>query len=147
MAMSAVEGPSIAMREPRTLAETGLEPEFVKDLIAKSIHFATRLTGAKIADQLCLPHPMVAPLLRQLRTEQAIDVAGSAAQIESAFEFVLTAKGRERTQHALLTNGYVGPAPVTLTEYTQVARSQGAAARAEVRRSTVQAALQHLVLP
>ncbi len=136
-----------SVREPRTIEETGLDPEFVKDLILKSVLFSNRLSGARMAEQLCLPHPVIGPLLRQLRQEQLLDVAGASGQLEAAFEFSVTSKGRERAHHAMQTCGYIGPAPVTLEQYTEVARAQGVAARAEVRRATVQAALAHLVLP
>lgn len=133
---------------PHRLEETGLPPEFLEDLILKTIRTSSRLSGSRIAERLALSPTVVGPLLRNLRQQGYLEVPSSAGgAIELGFEHALTAPGRARAAEALEVSGYVGPAPVTLEEYTAVIGAQGGAVRATIEPRDVDEVLSHLVLP
>src|SRR5262245_6396090 len=98
--------------EPKSIAETGLSPTLIEDLICKYVLAVGSASGREVAEQLCLPFVVLEDLLRSLRTRQILVHAGSAQMGD--YVYALTDQGRTRAQAAMATSGYVGPAPVTL---------------------------------
>jgi predicted ATPase with chaperone activity len=113
------------MREPSSVEETGLDLNFVADLVLKMIYFNSLTTAQLIADTLCLPFfNIVDRALVLLKREEMVEVAGSNGFGELAYQYVVTPKGSARAHDLIERSAYVGPAPVTLEAYRQVARAQ-----------------------
>jgi len=130
---------------PRTPAETGLEPAFLGELIIKTGYFATELEGLRIAEELCLPfNAVIEPLIRQLKDEQYIEIRGGRSSMAAQWRFVITSKGIEKAHEILQKNGYYGPAPVSVSEYTEMVHRQRLAP--DVTLTEVKAAFHDLVL-
>ena len=108
---------------PRTLRETGLSQPFAVDLISKHLAEAGVLDLAILAERLALAGSLVEDLLAFLRAEGRVEVLG--AQGGSPFlRFGLTERGRMAAETALARDGYVGPAPVTLSDYRRLVHAQ-----------------------
>ena len=100
---------------PASIEETGLGEEFVEQAICKYLAVFGTNKGRSVADHLCLPFNVIEPLLGTLRTNQLVVHAGSAPFND--YYYSLTAQGRSRAMSFLEACGYVGPAPVPLSDY------------------------------
>lgn len=129
---------------PTTLAETGLPPEQLSQLLLKHL-YAGEAAGTLLADRLKLPYSIFENLMDRARAEKLIEVRGSSGTGTAGFRFALTDLGRERTIQFLDANQYTGPAPVPLSAY--VANMRGLLAnRGHVDRQRVLAGFSHLVV-
>jgi hypothetical protein len=103
--------------EPSTIEDTGLGYEALKQLLTKAL-FAGEVSGLVLAEKLCLPYALLESLFEHLRVEKLIEVRGAAGSGTAGFRYALTDLGRERAATYFDANGYVGPAPVPLHQYT-----------------------------
>lgn len=132
--------------EPKSVEETGLDLVFISDLALKVIYFHNQVTGQAISDTLCLPFFNVADkALTALKREELVEVSGSQGFGEPAYQYGITPKGVSRVNQALERTTYMGPAPVTLGQYTAVIRDQ-TLADVRVSPEEVRAAMSDLVL-
>jgi hypothetical protein len=106
-----------APREPATIADTGLSYESLKQLLTKAL-YSGEMSGVALGDQLCLSYALLEALLEHLRVEKLIEVRGAAGSGTAGFRYALTDLGRDRAAAYFDANGYVGPAPVPLAQYT-----------------------------
>ncbi len=138
--------PSFIPPVPRTLEETGLSLALLSDLALKILYNAGLLTGGQVAERLRLPYTgVVEEILDFLKREQLVEVQGARGMGEQAYQYVLTARGRDRAREALDRSQYAGPAPVPLSAYSLAVRRQshrGTRVTPRVMRQT----LSHLVL-
>jgi hypothetical protein len=102
---------------PITIEETGLSYEQLKQLILKML-YAGEVTGLVLSDKLCLQYVLLEALMEHLRHEKLIEVRGASGSGSAGYRYALTDLGRERAGTYFEGNGYVGPAPVPLKQYT-----------------------------
>jgi len=102
---------------PTTFEETGLDINVLLDLALKHAYHIPRFSTQWAAEKLCLPLPLVAELLEQLRAANLLEVIGHLGLMNHLFAI----SGRGRDQAARLTEicGYIGPAPVSIDNYTR----------------------------
>jgi hypothetical protein len=134
---------SIAPR-PQDLEATGLSQRFLADLVAKHLHSAGTLTLAQLAERLALAGPVIEKVLHFMRREARVEVK-PRLDGQSTLPFALTDQGRNLALDAFMRSGYVGPAPVTLSQYSRVIAAQQVHGR-KVTRADVAAALEDLVI-
>lgn len=101
---------------PRSIADTGLTPDILEQLIIKTL-FAGELTGLVIADRMRLPYSILEPLVERTRAQLMVEVRGAVGTGAASFRYALTDLGRDRARQFLDVNQYIGPAPVTLPAY------------------------------
>jgi predicted ATPase with chaperone activity len=134
------------LREPRSIAETGLNPAFLNDLALKTIYYRGEMNGQEIASSLRLPYAnIVDQVLAFLLKEELVSITGSSGFGERAYNHVITHKGSIKAQEALARSQYVGPAPISLETYTRAAYAQ-ALGEIVVRQSEIRQAFAHLVV-
>jgi hypothetical protein len=133
-------------RAPRSLAETGLSPSFLFDLTLKSLYYQNEMRGTELADALCLPFLVVEETLESLRREKLIEVRGTEGPSRAAYRFCILSAGRDRAREALMVSRYVGPAPVSLEEYSRTVLSQNIGLD-RIPADRLREAFSHLVLP
>lgn len=109
-------------RAPATLREAGVSQAVMERIIMRFLLQAGSLAGRRIGMQLKLPFRLVEPVLRQLRSEKQIDLAGTTATGDC--EYLLTPLGRERAQQYVEECSYFGAAPVPLSDYTASVAAQ-----------------------
>ena len=139
-----VEGAHVP--QPGSVEETGLELSSLVDLTLKTVHFAGRPSGRRLASQLALPFSVTDELVSFLRQEQMIEVVGSSGVGDQAYQYALTERGRKKVDEALSRSQYVGPAPVPFSLYTQVLQQQSVN-NISIDHETYLSQLSHLVLP
>ncbi len=108
--------------EPKTIAETGLPGSLIESLLLKRLSVVGMSSGRQLANDVCLPYPMLEQVFLHLRSHQLIVQKGSAPLND--FLYSLTDNGRERATVAMNTCAYVGPAPVPLMEYVVSVEAQ-----------------------
>ena len=129
---------------PRTLADTGLQPDHVEQLILKTLYVG-EASGMSVADKMRLPFSILEPLVERLRAERLIEVRGASGTGSAGYRYALTDLGRDRTREFLAVNGYIGPAPVPLKQYYETMQRL-AAARGFIDRERLRGGFAHLII-
>ncbi len=111
---------------PTTLAETGLHPDTLAQLMLKTL-IAGESSGTQLSDNLRLPYSVLDALLQHARVEKLIEVRGASGAGAAGYRYALTDLGRDRAMQFLDINRYVGPAPVPLAQYNAYVRASMAA--------------------
>ncbi len=107
---------------PLDLNRTGLNEKLVEDLIFKLLLSRGIMTGIQIADEICLPFRIIAPILLDLKKQLFLAYRSDAGI--SDFEYILTEQGRTKALTAAESSAYVGSAPVPFAEYVKSFESQ-----------------------
>ncbi len=131
---------------PRRTADTGLPWAFISNLILKTFYYRSDMKGHELARALRLPFSVVEEHIEDLRREKLIEVKGAEGVNLATYRFTITQLGRDRAREALKISQYVGPAPVTLNDYTDGLLAQSGS-REPVNAAILEAGLSHLVLP
>ena len=113
---------------PHNLASTGLTLMQVGDLVVKQLYLHGQLLGVDIARHIRLPFQVVDESLRFLKEHKIIEVSSGDVIGPASYRFNLTDLGRRRSKESFEQCGYVGPAPVSLDQYSRQCRSQSVAA-------------------
>ncbi|MBN1486275.1 MAG: ATP-binding protein [Anaerolineae bacterium] len=135
--------------QPRDIKETGVSMGLLADLALKTLYFESYMSGRALAERLALPFANVVDnIMDFLKRETLCEVRGASGRgslAAAGYEYVLTAKGRERAQDALERTQYVGPTPVPLSVYNESVRAQGLK-DVVVHQRQLRQAIAHLVL-
>ena len=105
--------------EPATIAATGIDEIDLLGLLMKLIYSGRLETCRQFVDAIKLPYHMVAELVQMAVDRQLLRTLGmrnSESPIDMGYAF--TEEGKRWTIDALDRMRYVGPAPVTLEEFT-----------------------------
>ena len=143
-ASSAIPNTAPAPPVPKSLHETGLSADQVEQLLIKTL-YGGEATGLTVAERIRLPFTMIEPLVERLRTEQLVEVRGSAGAGSATYRYALTDGGRDRARQYLDVSQYVGPAPVTLAAYLAQMRTLSEA-RVYIDRERLRQGFSHLII-
>ncbi len=105
--------------EPPTIEATGIDETDLMSLLMKLIHAGHLVDCRQFIDAIKLPYHIVSQLVRMAVDRQllrALGMRGSNSPIDMSYAF--TEEGKRWTIDALERLHYVGPAPVTLDEFT-----------------------------
>lgn len=111
--------------EPASLKDTGLSEYFLDSLILRTLGVSGNLSGRAVATALCVPFPIVEPLLDRLRSQQLIAYRGCGTLND--YIYTLTEEGRRQALVRQGESAYLGPAPVPLSDYLISVHAQGIA--------------------
>ncbi len=129
---------------PEELADTGVHEQFLCDLALKHVAMLPEPTTATVADRLHLPRALAEELLYQLYREKLIEMRLQSAVGNT--RYAMLDHGWERVARLNSLSGYLGPAPVSLADYTHMMRLQAVPSQ-PASLETVRAAFKDLVLP
>lgn len=133
-------------RSPRTLGQSGLSLMQISDLVLKHMYLHGTLLGVDVARNMRLPFNIVDESLRMLKTQKAIEVSSGDVIGTASYSFHLTESGKRRAHEAFEKCGYVGPAPVSLEQYSEQCQRQSVSL-IECSPNALRYAMQHLILP
>jgi hypothetical protein len=128
----------------KSLQDTGLGMDQIEQLLVKTL-YGGEATGLALADRMRLSFTMLEPLIEHVRSEQLVEVRGSAGAGASSYRYALTDAGRDRARQYLDVSQYVGPAPVSLAAYLAQMRTL-AAARQYIDRERLRQGFEHLII-
>jgi hypothetical protein len=129
---------------PATIAETGLHPDSLAQLLLKTL-IGGESSGTGLADRLRLPYSVLEALVQHARVEKLIEVRGATGVGTAGYRYVLTDLGRDRAGQFLDVCRYVGPAPVALAQYNAYVRAC-MAARPYVDRELLSTGFDQLIV-
>jgi hypothetical protein len=135
---------SLGPPTPEDLEETGVSESFLRDLALKSVAGLPEVTSATVAERLHLPCALAEEILYRLYREKLIEMRLQSTA--GATRYAMLDQGWERLVRMESQNGYRGPAPVSLADYSHMMRLQGSPSR-PASIETVRAAFSDLVLP
>jgi hypothetical protein len=107
---------------PTTVAETGLHPDTLAQLMLKTL-VGGEASGTGLAEAMRLPYSLLDTLIQHARVEKLVEVRGSSGAGSAGYRYVLTDMGRNRAMQFLDVSQYVGPAPVPLKQYSAYVRA------------------------
>lgn len=137
-----MEAPSLAPR-PRSLEETGLGELYLADLLCKHLFERGVLDLQEVIQCAALSGSQVEQVFAVLREQGRAEVRGT--NNNGLLRFALTERGRADAQEALLRDGYIGPAPVPLEQYTGLVSRQAMTSRG-LDRHSVHAAFEDITI-
>jgi hypothetical protein len=129
---------------PTTIAETGLHPDTLSQLLLKTL-VAGEATGTALAEKLRLPYSVLDALVQHARVEKLVEVRGTSGTGTAGYRYALTDLGRDRAMQFLDISRYVGPAPVPLAHYNAYVRAC-MAARPYVDRDRLATGFEQLIV-
>ncbi|MBI3923360.1 MAG: ATP-binding protein [Armatimonadetes bacterium] len=110
---------------PNSVEETGLSFSFLCDLTMKTLMVRGQITGGDLADFLRLPYSKVMEdVLRFLRDDGQVEIKRGVDYQETSWELALTQKGMVSANQVMQREGYIGPAPVPLSDYNERIENQ-----------------------
>ncbi len=109
---------------PQTIEETGLNRTFLYEHTIRIIYNKGRATGLDLVEETGLPYTIIDILLRDLRKQEQVDIAGQRGYGDVNYEYTLTPRGAQSAQEALLKTMYAGPIPVPLDTWIQSVKAQ-----------------------
>jgi len=130
-------------KAPESLEEAKLSADDVERLVLKFLLARGAATGREIAGQVCLPYPLVEPVLRDLKMQQFVGYRGAAEMGD--YEFAITDAGRERARLYAEDCTYFGAAPVSLADYLRSTAAQ-TIARQEATETDLKEAFSDLII-
>jgi predicted ATPase with chaperone activity len=110
-------------RPPRTLSETGLPEDLIRELLLKHLYDGGMLDIHQLHNRLKLPGAVLEPILDKLRKNQRV-LANTPLESSVAVRYQLTELGMADASNILLKSGYLGPAPITLEHYRSLVAAQ-----------------------
>jgi hypothetical protein len=129
---------------PTTIAETGLHPDSLAQLMLKTL-IAGESNGTSLAESLRLPYSVLEALVQHARVEKLIEVRGAGGVGTAGYRYALTDLGRDRANQFLDLCRYIGPAPVPLAQYNAQVRA-AMASRPWIDRDCLARGFEHLVV-
>jgi MoxR-like ATPase len=129
---------------PEELADTGISEGFLCDLALKHVAMLPEPTTNAVAERINLPRTLTEDLLQKLYREKLIEVKMQSAI--GSTRYAMLDHGWDRLARLLSMCGYVGPAPVSLRDYTHMMKLQSIPSNT-ASMETVRQAFHDLVLP
>jgi len=116
---------SVAPRAPQRMAETGLDGNFLIDLLVKTVYRMGLERPSDIGREMKLPVGVIVEMIEAAQGLKLIETLGQlGASLTAEMRYTLTGKGREWALECLAQSEYYGPAPVTLRAFAQQIQKQ-----------------------
>lgn len=129
---------------PEEIADTGISEQFLCDLALKHVAMLPEPTTTAVAERINLPRTLTEDLLQKLYREKLIEVKMQSAI--GSTRYAMLDHGWDRLARLLSISGYVGPAPVSLRDYTHMMKLQSIPSNT-ASLETVKQAFHDLILP
>jgi hypothetical protein len=129
---------------PEEITDTGIAEGFLCDLALKHVAMLPEPTTQAIAERINLPRTLAEDLLQKLYREKLIEVKMQSAI--GSTRYAMLDHGWDRYARLLSICGYVGPAPVSLRDYSHMMKLQSVPSNT-ASMETVRQAFNDLVLP
>ena len=112
-------------RPPESLEDTGLDAEFLGDLLVKTVYRLNLERPSEMSASLKLPVPLIDKLIQRAHDKKLIEMKGQlGASLAAEMRYALTSRGREWALEALEQSEWIGPAPVPVDMFVRQAKHQ-----------------------
>ena len=130
---------------PLTVEETGLDLEFIADLVLKHLLFMGEFSLADVAARLKLSLAIIDQAVEVLRRDKLVEPRRGTGYSSMTYTFALTNQGKDRASSLLEICRYIGPAPITLKTYCDMVEDQTVKS-AMIDEESIKRAFGHLVI-
>ncbi|GAA4879584.1 AAA family ATPase [Ferrimonas pelagia] len=143
---ASLEQEPIVIRKPApvTIAEIGVDPALLMQLLVKHLSDGDVLTLSELSQRLALRAVLVQQLLDEAK--QTALVENRQASHTGQMRYSLSRQGRDAAQMYFATSGYLGPTPVPLAQFADQVRAQSSRQQ-QVTRDDFIKALEGMVIP
>lgn len=128
---------------PELLEHSGLTLGFLADLALKIVSSDANCTSERVSEKIKLPMGISENIMQYLYREKYIDIRERLGVARN--RYAILDRGWEKVQRLISINGYIGPAPITLEDYTSGIRWMHAHTQT-ADPADVSTAYSHLVL-
>ncbi|MEJ2415464.1 MAG: hypothetical protein P8Y45_00710 [Exilibacterium sp.] len=104
---------------PTSVEQTRLSVKLLKSLTLKHVFNEGVASIRCLAERLCLVGSVVETIVKLLREDALLELSVSRSS-GVGVAFALTEQGRQAARDALERSGYLGPAPVPLSDYSAI---------------------------
>ena len=129
---------------PEEITDTSISEQFLCDLALKHVAMLPEPTTTAVAERINLPRTLTEDLLQSLYREKLIEVKMQSAI--GSTRYAMLDHGWDRLARLLSISGYVGPAPVSLRDYSHMMKLQSIPSNT-ASIDTVKQAFHDLILP
>jgi hypothetical protein len=105
--------------EPKNIEATGIDDTELVDLLIKQIYTSRLRSANEFADAIKLPGHIVPELVRLALERKLLYARGVRPDNTAVMTYDLTDEGRRTAAEALQRSQYIGPAPVTLSQFNE----------------------------
>lgn len=133
---------TLTIPAPGRIEQFGLHRNLLEDLALKILYLEGEMDLAELGAQMRIDVGVVREIFESLRKHLLCEVKGMRA---GNHVIAVSSEGRTRALELLVLNQYVGPAPVSLSDYVNRVQAQ-TVRNFRARPSAVGAAFAHLVL-
>ncbi len=132
---------------PNSIKATGIGGTHVLRLMLKAMAVDGLETSGALGHRLKLPTTLVQSMIQDAVDKKLLESLGQSRLSETVeVRYVLTTMGRQWAAEALNQSQYIGPAPVSLTHYTDQVRRQSMSSQ-RVDMDGIQRAFKRMVVP
>lgn len=131
---------------PKSVAETGLNQQFLINSVLKMIYLTNAETVTEISEHLKLYPSVVEMLLQTAKKENLVEVRGAIHASLNILRYSLTTLGRQWAADALRHSQYNGPVPVSLSDFINQVQKQSIV-NERIDAAMLRRSFAHLVLP
>lgn len=107
---------------PDNVAQLGIDPRIVFDILVKFLSTTGHGTTATIAETLAVSRRLASVLMEQARAQGIVELKPGIVAGELRVE--LTPRGKSMAVEAFTNSAYIGPLPVSLNAYAERIRKQ-----------------------
>src|SRR6201988_1548268 len=129
---------------PEELGDTDIAEAYLCDLTLKHVAMLPDPSTASVSEKLRLPRSITEELLYRLYREKLIEMRLQSAV--GSTRYAMLDHGWERLNRLQSQSAYIGPAPVSLADYSYMMRLQATPSQ-PASMDTVRSAFNDLVLP
>src|SRR5678815_4017196 len=129
---------------PEEVSETNIPQAYLCDLTLKHVAMLPEPNTDSVSERMRLPRALTEELLYHLYREKLIEMRLQSAV--GATRYAMLDHGWERLARLQVQSGYLGPAPVSLSDYSHMMRLQAMPTK-PASIDTVRAAFHDLILP
>ncbi len=135
-----------APRAPKTIEDTGIPSGNLLRILLKLMYANTLETASELSAAIKLPIGVVNRLIQEAGDRKFLESLGNADQSTfSETRYVMTEAGKRFAIEALEQNQYVGPAPVSLTDY-QARINQQKITNERVEQEKIEKSFENLII-
>ncbi len=132
---------------PRNLADTGLSPVMLRDILLKTMFRRNIETVSEISRVCGLPVPVAQELVDLARSQRLVEATGTLhANSGGEMGYRLSDSGKARALDALAQSEYHGTMPVPLSAYAEQTKRQSIR-NIRITREQLTRSMGHLILP
>ena len=132
---------------PRSLADVGLSPVMMRDILLKTMFRMNLDLVSVIARVICLPSTLTQELIDSARAQRLLEATGTLhATSGNEMGYQLTEGGKARALDALSQSEYYGAMPIPLAAYGDQMKRQSVR-NIRLTRTELMRGMGHLILP